>query len=277
LIRPAAHRSNDKRSAVNNSEMADKSLKSVTILVTRPQHQAQPFFTMVRQAGGTAIRFPVIEIKEIELSKESRTVLRQNIGRVIFISGNAVRLGVPAISAVNPQWLGQAAVIAIGKATAARLQERGIEPGLVPPSPCNSEALLAMPEMQDITRHQYTIVKGRGGRDYLRKQLNHRGARVNEIDIYVRVRPKISNTPLSELMKAGRAVVAITSVKGLHHLFEMASNEQGKWLKRNARFLVPGARIAAAVCDLHIRQVPIIAEDATDAAMYERLLKEING
>lgn len=257
--------------------MADNVLENVTILVTRPQHQAQPFFEMVRQAGSAAIRFPVIAIKEIGLSEESKVMLRHNVGCMIFISGNAVRLGVPAIRAVNPQWPGQTRIIAIGRATAARLQEQGIEPGLVPPGACNSEALLAMPEMQDIAGHQYTIIKGRGGRDYLREQLEYRGAEVSEIDIYVRVKPNISNTPLSELMKAGRAVVAITSVKGLQYLFELASDEQAQWLRNNAQFLVPGARVADAVRELHIRQAPIIAEDATDAAMYDRLLKEIRG
>ncbi len=253
--------------------MAEKTLENVTILVTRPEHQARPFFEMIRQAGGGAIRFPVIEIREIGLSEESKGLLQQNVGCVIFISGNAVRLGVPAINAVNPEWLGQTRIIAIGNATAARLKERGIEPGLVPPSPCNSEALLAMPEMRDIAGRQYTIVKGRGGRDYLREQLRHRGGKVNEIDIYVRVKPKTCNTPLSELMKAERAVVAITSVKGLCHLFELASDEQAEWLRENAGFLVPGVRVADAVRDLHIRQVPMIADDATDAAMYNRLLQ----
>ena len=261
--------------AVNDAETARKTLQNITILVTRPQHQAGPFSEMVRQAGGKAIRFPVIEIREIGLTEEAKAMLRQDTGHVIFISGNAVRLGVPAINAINPQWFEQGRIIAIGKATASCLREQGIKPVLVPPAPCNSEALLAMPEMQNIAGCRYTIVKGKGGRDYLREQLRHRGGRVNEIDIYMRTKPEISNAPLSELMAAKQAVAAITSVKGLHYLFQLASDEQAEWLKKNAAFLVPGDRVADAVRDLHIRHAPIIAGDATDAAMYAKLLKEM--
>ncbi len=255
--------------------MTKKILQNVTVLVTRPEHQAQPFFSMIRRAGGQAILFPVIEIREIEPGAEAKAMLHQTVDGIIFISANAVRLGVPMLNAINPQWNGDSQIIAIGKATAARLQKQGMEPILTPPAPFNSEALLAMPQMQDIAGHQYTIIKGRGGRRHLQEQLKERGARVSEIDIYVRVKPTLRNTPLNGLMQAERAVVAITSIKGLHHLFELASTEQAEWLKKSAEFLVPGMRVADATHDLHIRQAPMIAEDATDEAMYNRLLAAI--
>lgn len=247
-------------------------LQNTTVLVTRPEHQAEPFCELVEQAGGHAIRFPVIAIQEIELTQESRKFIAADTDCMVFISANAVRLGVAAINSVNPQRIEKSRIMAIGKATAAQLREEGIEPDLVPPSPYNSEALLGLPEMQKVTGRTFTIVKGKGGRTYLMDCLRQRGANVNEIDIYVRVKPKIRNTPLTEFMQSENPVVSITSVKGLHYLFEMASREQEEWLKTNVRFLVPGDRVADAVRDLHIKQAPIIAENATDAVMFENLL-----
>ncbi len=255
--------------------MTKKILQNVTVLVTRPEHQAQPFFTMIRRAGGQAILFPVIEIQAIDPGAEAKAMLHQTVNGVIFISANAVHLGVPMLNTINPQWNRDSPVIAIGKATATHLREQGVEPVLTPPAPFNSEALLVMPQMQDIAGHQYTIIKGRGGRRHLQEQIRDRGARVSEIDIYVRVKPTLLNTPLNGLMQSERAVVAITSVKGLHHLFELASTEQAEWLKKSAEFLVPGMRVADTVNNLHIRQAPMIAEDATDEAMYNRLLAAI--
>ena len=130
-----------------------------------------------------------------------------------------------------------------------------------------------MPEMQNIKGRHYTIIKGKGGREYLRDQLKARGGIVRTVDIYVRVKPGQSNEPLQQLTLYDNAVIAVTSVKGLHYLFEMASAEQGVWMKQHARFLVPGKRVADAVRDLHIKQPPIVADNATDAAMFRRLLE----
>jgi len=247
-------------------------LQGITVLVTRPAHQAEPFCRLVEEAGGKAIRFPVIEIQAIALDAAAHDAIQKASDCLIFISANAVRLGIEAINNVMPERLEQSCIMAIGKATAHELESRGVKPDLVPPSPYNSEALLAMPEMQDVSGRRYTIIKGKGGRTYLMKQLRARGAVVNEVDIYVRCKPQQGNAALTAFTQSQRAVVSITSVKGLHYLFEMVSAEQGEWLKRHAQFLVPGKRVEDALHDLHIQQLPIVAENATDAVMMESLL-----
>ena len=254
--------------------MSDK-LKGLTVLVTRPAHQAEPFCQLVKSAGGKAVRFPVIEIEPIALDAAARDALQRPSDCLIFISANAVRLGIEAINNAAPGRLGQSRIMAIGKATAHELESRGVKPDLVPPSPYNSEALLAMPEMQDVSGRHYTIIKGKGGRTYLMEQLRARGGVVNAVDIYVRTKPQQSNAALKELTECERVVVSITSVKGLHYLFEMASVEQGDWLKQHAELLVPGDRVADAVRDLHVRHTPIIAENATDAVMMNSLLRAV--
>jgi uroporphyrinogen-III synthase len=254
----------------------NKQLKDITVLVTRPAHQAEPFCQLVEDAGGKAVRFPVIEIESIAPDAAARDALQRESDCLIFISANAVRLGIEAINNTAPDRLGQSRIMAIGKATAHELESRGVKPDLVPPSPYNSEALLAMPEMQNISDRYYTIIKGKGGRTYLMEQLRARGGVVSEVDIYVRTKPQQSNAALKELTECEHVVVSITSVKGLHYLFEMASKEQGEWLKQYAEFLVPGDRVADAVRDLHVRHAPIIAENATDAVMMNSLLAHIS-
>jgi uroporphyrinogen-III synthase len=247
-------------------------LKNLTVLVTRPAHQADNFVDLVEEAGGVTIRFPVIEILPLELHEAEGSALQQNADCLIFISANAVRLGVAALNRLAPGKLASTRVMAIGQATAKALQEHGVTPDLVPPSPFNSEALLGMPEMQHISARRYLIIKGKGGREYLQEQLRARGGIVNTVDVYVRSKPVQSNEPLQQLSLYDNVVVAITSVKGLHYLFEMASAEQSSWLKQHARFLVPGSRVADAIRDLHVKHLPLIAENATDEVMFKRLL-----
>lgn len=247
-------------------------LQNITVLVTRPEHQAGSFCRMVESAGGTAVRFPVIAIQPIPLDEQVKATFQETAASLIFISANAVRLGVPVIRQADPEWLEQSRIIAIGKATAEQLEAQGIQADLVPSSPYNSEALLGMPEMQAVSGTLFTVIKGKGGRRHLVEQLRQRGAQVNEIDIYVRVKPNIPNTPLTALMDKDNVIVSITSVKGLYHLFEMASEEQAAWLKANAQFLVPGDRVADAVQGMGIRHAPVIAENATDQIMFRYLM-----
>lgn len=253
--------------------LMQNALSGITVLVTRPAHQAESFCEMVESAGGRAIRYPVIEIQPLALDNEAVDLLQQPGDCLIFISANAVRLGVQAIRMQAPEFLQASRIMAIGKATAGELQQQGIHPDLVPPSPYNSEALLGMHEMQDVAGRRFTIIKGRGGRSYLMDQLRARGAAaVNELDTYVRVKPRQGNQVLHELASLERVAVSITSVRGLHNLFEMASREQADWFRRHAHFLVPGDRLADAARDLHVSHAPIVAKDATDQVMFEKLV-----
>ncbi|HEY5733915.1 MAG TPA: uroporphyrinogen-III synthase, partial [Gammaproteobacteria bacterium] len=181
--------------------------------------------------------------------------------------------GVGEINRVAPGKLASTRIMAIGQATAQALRDHGLTPALVPPSPYNSEALLAMPEMQDVQGRRYTIIKGKGGREYLHEQLQARGGIVSCVDIYIRVKPAQSNEPLQQLALYDQVVIAVTSVKGLHNLFDMATAEQSRWMKQHASFLVPGSRVADAVRDLHIKRPPIVAGNATDQVMFKRLLE----
>ena len=247
-------------------------LENMTVLVTRPAHQAEGFCRLVEEAGGRPVRLPVIEIEALSLTEPEYAALQQPSDCLIFISANAVRIGIDIINRNFPGRLQASRIMAIGRATGSELERHGIEPDLVPPSPYNSEALLAMPEMKTISGRSYTIIKGSGGRDYLAEQLRLRGGRVRGIDVYQRVKPQMDADVLTMFSKSDIAVVAITSVRGLHFLFEMATTRQREWLQANARFLVPGKRVADAVRDLHIRQAPIVAENATDEAMLSRLI-----
>ena len=98
-------------------------LQGLTVLVTRPAHQAEAFCLLVEAAGGQAIRFPVIEIQQLELDETAEYALQKSSDCLVFISANAVRLGVAAINNLSADRINQSRVMAIGKATAHELED----------------------------------------------------------------------------------------------------------------------------------------------------------
>ena len=249
----------------------NQALTGVTVLVTRPKHQSKPLCVRIEQAGGTAICFPVITICALPLDPVIKQTLQNPIHTLIFISSNAAYLGLPAIRALNPRCLEQSQIAAIGQATAKQLKAQGLNPQIIAPSPYNSEALLSLPQMRSLDGQHLALIKGKGGRDYLTKQLQKRGGVVSEIPVYVRVKPKPRPQALKPFIQAKKAVALITSVKGLDNLMILANPQEQNWLKTHGRFLVPSQRVADAVYQLPAQHPPIIADNATDDAMLARL------
>ena len=249
--------------------MTPPPLRGTTVLVTRPRQQAGAFCAMVERGGGRPLRFPLIEIRPLAVAAQAAAW--RDVDGAIFVSANAARFGAAALHAARRDAAAAVRAIAIGAASAAQLKRQGLEPALVAPSPYTSEALLALPEMRRPAGRRYVVVKGVGGRGYLADTLRQRGACVRELEVYTRARPDIPNTPLTELMRAPHAVAAVASVTALRHLFEMASIDQARWLRERGVFLLPGPRVAAAAREMGIRPPPLLAENATDAAMFARL------
>jgi len=163
---------------------------------------------------------------------------------VIFLSVHAVMHGAHLVSLEPPTRVG-----AIGKATEAALTERGHSVHLVPESGFTSESLLAHPELADLPLQRVLLVRGEGGRTLLRDFFIERGATVDTLEVYRRVRPA-PDEALREQVEArwaedGIDVVTATSVETLTNLIELLS-ERGRHFLRSTPLLVPSGRIADA-------------------------------
>lgn len=245
-----------------------QTLDDTTVIVTRPRHQADEFVRLIEAAGGKAIRLPVIDIQPLgwepaELNPSDK---------LIFISANAVSAASPALKARCGDTLDKISVIAIGQATARALQQQGLNVSLIPPPPFNTEALLAMPEMQQIAGQHYTIIKGREGRELLAEELVHRGAKVKTCDVYQRVAAKPDTEVLEHLDSSHRLIVAITSLEGLHNFFNIITSEQHQRIKQHAQLLVPGERIAEQARQMGMQHPIIQANNPGDQSMLEAIV-----
>ena len=198
-------------------------LNGMRVLVTRPAHQAENLCRLITEYGGIAVRFPTLAIVDCDdlLAIQKTLSNLEAFDGLIFISANAVNFALKA----NGGKIGQLKtrqIAAIGKATANALAMAGLCVDLLPENNYNSEALLALPEMQQIQGQQLLIVRGVDGREELANTLRDRGADVHYLNVYKRIIPSINNADIIASLEQNKLdVITATSGETLHNLLIM--------------------------------------------------------
>lgn len=240
-------------------------LQGVRVLVTRPAAQAQSLAQRIEQAGGEAIRFPTLEIAATRDVAALERVLAgiAHFDLAIFISPNAVAHGLAHLK-MHGGLPARLAIAAIGRGTAKTLADAGVTGAISPMESSDSESLLALPALGDVTGKHVVIFRGEGGRALLGDTLRVRGAQVEYAECYRRVRPDTDAAPLSaRLRDNGIDIVTVTSVESLRNLHDMLDAAARTRLHR-LPMVVVGVRQAEACQALGIQTRPWIARDAGD-------------
>ncbi|HED16917.1 MAG TPA: uroporphyrinogen-III synthase [Gammaproteobacteria bacterium] len=258
----------------NQPDAAAHGLQGLGVLVTRPQHQAEPFCRLIEQAGGDAIRFPVLEVTDpgdsTALNKRLDQLAEYQIA--IFISANAVRYAMSRIQARAGLPAGLR-IAAIGRASARELQHMGVEVNDCPSRQFDSEALLALPGFADVAGQRILIFRGEGGREHLASVLRERGATVDYAEVYRRIRPAADTTNLMQRWARGEIqVITLTSVEALRNLYELVGKLGRQWLL-HTDLIVASERIQQQAQSLGLSASITVACNASDAAMLECLVQ----
>jgi uroporphyrinogen-III synthase len=162
-------------------------------------------------------------------------------------------------------------VATLGKASEEALARHGIAHVISPPLRFDSEALLELPELQQVAGKRIVIFRGDGGRDLLGDTLRARGAIVEFVACYRRQRPSIDPAPLLRLWEAGRLdAVTLTSSEGLRNFCEMVGPLGRAWLRRTPT-VVSHQRIAEQAQALGLQQV--IAAAPGDQGLIDALVQ----
>lgn len=239
-------------------------LAGVRVMVTRPAHQAEGLCRLVEQAGGTALRFPLLTIEPASRPHDAqRQIAALPDGSLahdtwIFTSVNAARYAAPMVE----RWPER--VVAIGAATADAVAIAGAAASAAPLSGSTSEDLLAMPEFASPRGRRILVVTGEGGRGWIEEVLAQRGAQVSRAAVYRRVPlPYPPDTVAAALRKTD--VIVVTSSEALRHLLRLAPEASRASLLRKP-LVLPSARVvesSRALGFLNPRQAAAV----TDAAM----------
>lgn len=249
-----------------------RALSSVGVLVTRPERQAHDLCRLIEAQGGTALRFPALEIR----AAADLDAMRAAVGSgepcrlVIFVSANAVRFGATLLA--GP---GHPLIAAIGRATAAALAAAGHPASLLPRAGYDSEALLAHPELHDMAGQHVLIVRGRGGRELLGDTLAARGAVVRYAEVYERRAASPSPESLARLQRAWKAgnvdAYTATSSELLEALLGILPPDCRTQLDRTA-LLTGAGRVVERARQLGLGSPVVLAAAPDDAALVDALI-----
>jgi uroporphyrinogen-III synthase len=226
------------------------------VVVTRPAHQAEPLARAIAAAGGRAILFPAIEIRDVEdLTPFMRVVDElEEFDLAVFISPNAAERAIGMILARRTLPAGLR-IAAIGGGGLRALAARGVTGVIAPEARYDSETLLELPEVA--TARRVAIFRGAGGREHLGEALRARGATVAYAECYRRCRPEADPKPLLDAWSRKQVdAVAVTSSEGLRNVFEMVTSAGHAYLQGTPLF-APHPRIAQAARELGVRTVVV--------------------
>jgi len=240
-----------------------------TVLVTRPAHQATALAQKVAAAGGEAFVFPALGIEPVAADRLAETLAYlAGADIAIFISPNAAQFGMAAIRTHGglPDAL---RIVAVGPGTARALTEQGVE-GVITPDGQDSEAVLALPQLQTVAGRQVVIVRGVGGRALMADTLRARGAGVRYMECYRRTCPHADPAPLLARWQAGGIdAVTVASAETLHNLATLLG-EPGAPLLAATPLFVPHEKIADAARRFGIAHV--VATPGGDAGLLDGLV-----
>jgi uroporphyrinogen-III synthase len=188
---------------------------------------------------------------------------------VFFVSTNAATLGLDAIAQWWPQYPVGIRNFAVGPGTAAVLEQRGLTASY-PTERMSSEALLALPDLQDIAGKKALIVRGAGGREIIAEGLRARGAVVDYAELYQRALPAYTPAALQKLAQSAAPwAVMLSSADALDNLKALFAPNVADWTR--LPLVVSSPRLAEHAAELGFQQVRAI-EGATDAAIIQGLL-----
>lgn len=231
-------------------------LAGLGIVITRPAEQAQALAGLIREQGGRAIVFPTLEIVEPQNPAQLGHLIDRldEFDFAIFVSPVAVNKALEAIAARRtlPPRLKLAAV---GPGSARALSRHGATNVIVPPERFDSEALLALPELDTVAGLRIAIFRGEEGRGLLGDTLRARGAYVEYALCYRRMRPQTNIRPLLDLWARNEVhAFVVTSGEGLRNLYAMLDKAAQRRLVDTPVF-VPHPRVATVARELDLRAV----------------------
>ena len=247
--------------------MASEGLNGATVLVTRPAGQSAGLGRLVESAGGEAVVQPLLEIEAAQPGDAGLSSTPGLFDMWVFVSRNAVVHGLAWIRRSGIAVTESTMVVAVGPGTAAALESEGVLRVVSPAGRSNSEELLALPAMQEVSGKRVLIFRGQDGRELLAEELAGRGAEVTYVSVYRR-RP-VGGAALSTILKwlgSARPVLVLTSVAALDALLAVVPPGS-----RSGLLDVPvaaiGERVAAACRDAGWKAPIGIADETGDAGL----------
>jgi uroporphyrinogen-III synthase len=191
---------------------ADRPLSGCRVLVSRAKKQAGALSSLLRDLGCQVIEIPFIEIRKPRSYRPLDTAL-QHIADYHWLILTSVN-GVDALfermarKKLAPARLEHVKIAAIGPATKAAIEKRGLKVA-VTPKEYVAEAVVASLHRR-VKGKRVLLVRAKVARDVIPRELGNAGAQVEVVEAYETVAPEASARRLRAILASKRRPHAIT-------------------------------------------------------------------
>ncbi|MBA5764432.1 uroporphyrinogen-III synthase [Vibrio sp. 404] len=214
----------------------------MTVLVTRPGEQGISLCRQLNQQGIKAINHPLIAIRAGEQLPSSTKMLPQ-ADIIITVSQHTIEFTHQSLTIANSCWPKNATYLAVGQKTAQFLS-KFTNQKVHYPEIGDSENLLELPQLKNVSGKRIVILRGNGGRELIYDTLIARGAHVEYCEVYKRenlaFRSEIA-VPFWQDSQVDQLI--ITSSGQLSFFIDQIAPPYRNWIFKLALF-VPSERIA---------------------------------
>lgn len=247
------------------------------VLVTRPAHQAAGLSQRLRDAGAEPICVPAITIAPPRDPAPLRALARSLGGYdwIVLTSANGVDALFDALSdqQLDARAFGRAKVLAIGTASAAVLERRGIRPDLIPDEfrgEAAAEALIGALGSA-ISRARIAIPRAEIARDALPDALRRAGASVDVVSAYRNLARPEDQAKIAALLRGGDIdVVTLTAPSTLRSVLDALDGDVTPLRSVALASIGPVTTEAARTAGV---EVALTASTYTEAGLCDALLE----
>ena len=236
------------------------------VISTRPLNQHGGLRRAAAASGARLFAISTLALRPLDAGADATAALACAL--VIATSPAAARCtaaGKRLAQRRGQQWF------ALGAGTAAALRRRGIAKVQRPDAGSDSEALLALPALQDVDGRSVGLLTAPGGRGLIARTLRARGASVREARVYRREQraPSPARLAMLDSLPAPLAI-ALTSLEAFEPLWQALSPTQRRRLLASP-CLVASDRLAEHARVLGFAIV-LRAADARPASLVRALV-----
>lgn len=238
------------------------------VLVTRTGAAGRQLVARLQSDGWAAVDACPLVLKGPANPDQLRDAFKRLLpcDRLVFTSSAGVRRSVELFGADT---LSACPIIVPGPGTREVARGLGLSQVACPAVTGNSESMLALPLLNEVKGLRVIILAAAGGRQLLANTLSARGARVDCLHVYRRIKRPLPESTLKALTGSAAPVCLLASAAALHGLKEQLDPEQ--WRRVISGIMIaPSPRVAELADKSGSAQVEL-ASGANDADMLEVL------
>ncbi|RUO63774.1 uroporphyrinogen-III synthase [Pseudidiomarina insulisalsae] len=244
------------------------------VLILRPNQQAAELRDLLQQRAASAgIRLQSENASMLRIrsyddpSQRVADVLEAQWDGAMMVSVNAANFFAEQVHAWAPgQTMKPCRWFAVGPVSARAIVAVINRPVVCPWREHNSDALLALPELQQVEGQRWLIIRGHGGRELFADTLRARGAEVHYLEVYERV-PQLPSAATMSDWRQRIDTIMVSSAEQLGAFLAAVPQDALDWLAE-CTWVVASTRLQQLLPAAISKRV-MIADSAASFAMVD--------